>query len=183
MANFIDVVTFNDVIFDRNNEFNVFASEFTATRTGFYTFCAQVKLRGSQPGGGNGQLFLFKNRSSQGFIAELGSVTIQGNQCVQFQDAPPWSFFSKEKQCRLCFSILFRLRSSVDVLKESAPNIFLQRKKSLSAISRKALFFIPANGTGMCLRQYLQVNDAAPLQFPLSLDAPSPGVLRHFLIE
>ncbi|SFF00879.1 hypothetical protein SAMN05428981_11267 [Bacillus sp. OV194] len=103
MANFIDVVTFNDVIFDRNNEFNVFASEFTATRTGFYTFCAQVKLRGSQPGGGNSQLFLFKNRSSQGFIAELGSVTIQGNQCVQISGCTTQVFLQQGETVQALF--------------------------------------------------------------------------------
>ncbi|WP_356948205.1 C1q-like domain-containing protein [Fictibacillus fluitans] len=78
--NVVTTVNYPTMIYNRNNEYNVFSSEFTATRAGVYKFCAQAKVRGiSAATSGSASLFLQRNASN---IRQLAVQGIQGTNCV-----------------------------------------------------------------------------------------------------
>ncbi|SDN10851.1 C1q domain-containing protein [Fictibacillus solisalsi] len=78
--NVVTPVDYTNVIYNRMNEYNVFGSQFTATRAGVYKFCAQTKVRGiTAATRGNVTLGLMVNNS---VVTSLSVAGLQGTACV-----------------------------------------------------------------------------------------------------
>ncbi|MDM5201237.1 hypothetical protein QUF79_24740 [Fictibacillus enclensis] len=78
--NVVTPVDYRNVIYNRMNEYNLFGSQFTATRAGVYKFCAQTKVRGTTAAtSGSLTLGLMVNNS---VVTSLAVAMVQGRTCI-----------------------------------------------------------------------------------------------------